>query len=148
MTGYQYFHGDYTTIYFFFPSFKLTSASGLVIAYACTALMCFGERSCSYFLETYQYSASFRIRDVLIKSSGYLLATILRYLIMLLIMSYHSGIFIITVLSLSLGQCVIEYIKASNTTHLPIPSSDNSHYSLPSGTDNFPEYNKNMSIDA
>ncbi|KAK9768276.1 hypothetical protein K7432_001191 [Basidiobolus ranarum] len=148
MTGYQYFHGDYTTIYFFFSSFKLTSMSGLMIAYICTALMCLGERSCSYFLETYQYSASFRKRDVIIKTSGYVLATTLRYLIMLLIMSFHSGIFIITVLSLGLGQCVIEYIKASNTTHLPIHGSDDRHYQLSPSTDNFPEFSKNSSIEA
>ncbi|RKP12075.1 hypothetical protein BJ684DRAFT_21359 [Piptocephalis cylindrospora] len=113
MESTPYFHHDIGShMYFLSSAFPIHGPGSLFLAYFSTALLCWGERALTVILEGVHYSYPVPKSRIMLRSSLYALSIILRYLVMLLLMSFHLGFFIVIVLSTFLGQVAVEFYRA------------------------------------
>ncbi|KAI9592142.1 hypothetical protein BDF19DRAFT_221619 [Syncephalis fuscata] len=83
------------------------------LTYFVLILLCLSERAASYMLERYPYRYPVHRRQIFFRTGFYSMTTILRYLIMLAVMSFLPGVFISVMVSLSAGQLLIEVMRAN-----------------------------------
>ncbi|KAI9227050.1 MAG: hypothetical protein DHS80DRAFT_32123 [Piptocephalis tieghemiana] len=110
-------------MYFLSSAFPIRGPGSLFLAYLVTAILCWGERALTLVLEGMHYSYPVPKSRILLRSSLYAMSIILRYLIMLLLMSFHLGFFIVIVFSTFLGQVAVEFYRARAVhPHHPPPT--------------------------
>ncbi|CAG8590388.1 9430_t:CDS:2 [Acaulospora morrowiae] len=129
----DYFNGDFSNVVVLFKGFTISTIPSFILACLFIITLCWFERLLSYVLEKYKYDINrSRNRSVLIRTAGYLVATILRLFYMLITMTMNTQLFIVVVVGLATGQLITEYLRSipiySSThtleNHLPISRFD------------------------
>jgi len=105
------FYGEHVL----FHGLRLTSFPAFIVAAALSASICLLERSLTFALSRhwipFHAVRQSRVRSALWRAALYSLATLLRLLYMLLSMTFHVWLILIIVLSLGVGQFLIEYYE-------------------------------------
>lgn len=110
-----YFHAETTGVHFLFSPLYLDNSWKLLVAYILIIAICWTERLLTYKLDTVKYIPyESRIKTVIIRTSYYAIATVLRLWYMLIAMYFNTGLFIVLVAALTSGQLVVEYKKSLN----------------------------------
>ncbi|KAI8048701.1 hypothetical protein BDF22DRAFT_746710 [Syncephalis plumigaleata] len=86
-----------------------------VLTYFVVVFICLSERAATYMLERYPYRYPVHRRQILYRTGLYSINTILRYVVMLSVMSFLPGVFTAVILSLSAGQLFVESLRANTT---------------------------------
>ncbi|KAG2180096.1 hypothetical protein INT43_003884, partial [Umbelopsis isabellina] len=108
-----YFHAETTGVHFLFSPLYLDNSWKLLVAYILIIAICWTERLLTYKLDTVKYIPyENRLKTVVIRTSYYAIATVLRLWYMLIAMYFNTGLFIVLVAALTSGQLVVEYRKS------------------------------------
>ncbi|CAE6503199.1 unnamed protein product [Rhizoctonia solani] len=111
------FHTGFDGSAFLFPSLRITS--WLTFAAACfiTSAICLSERYLTYLISTkwMPFQSKNPAAVSLFRSALYWVVTLERLVYMLIAMSFHAGLIITTVTSLSIGQFIIELQEAKSS---------------------------------
>ncbi|RKP27923.1 hypothetical protein SYNPS1DRAFT_26452 [Syncephalis pseudoplumigaleata] len=84
-----------------------------VLSYFVVVFICLSERAATCMLERYPYRYPTHRRQILVRTGLYSVSTLLRYIIMLAVMSFLPGVFVAVILSLSIGQLFVEALRAN-----------------------------------
>jgi len=122
-----FFTTDFIGMFFLFEKWPLSSPAHLAIACLVTAVLALLERTLTYLIDRAHYSnvdqnnhAGNGNQDCLVyirRVLFYLIAVFLRYVLMLLAMSFNLYLFFTVILSLTLGQAVIEWLHCREAKH-------------------------------
>ncbi|CUA72884.1 copper transporter [Rhizoctonia solani] len=112
------FHMGFDGSAFIFPSLKITSWLTFAAACLITATICLSERYLTYLISTKWTPVQSKSPVVisLFRSALYWVVTLERLIYMLITMSFHAGLILTTVTSLSIGQFFIELQEAKSFT--------------------------------
>ncbi|KAF8572715.1 hypothetical protein K439DRAFT_1640475 [Ramaria rubella] len=106
------FHGEHVL----FSSLRLNSGFTFILASLLTVALCALEKYLSYILTSKRNhfpSHNPRLGIAIFRTGLYWVLTLIRLLYMLLAMTFHVGLILVVVTSLSAGQFVIEYLEAT-----------------------------------
>lgn len=110
------FHSNSENLYFLFESFPLSSTPSLFLAYAALFFMGLTERLLSHWSEGEHTAKKGGLINLFCKMLLYAFLVILRYFIMLMAMSFHSGIVSVVILATVSGQALVELVKIIKPT--------------------------------
>jgi len=114
-------HTSFLGEHVLFEGLRLTSFSSFFWAVLLTLLLCFAERSLTLALtrhwSPFRSIRRSRLRNALWRTGLYWVVTLLRLLYMLISMTFHVGLILVTVTALSIGQFVIEYLEQPQQTN-------------------------------
>jgi len=116
-----YFHVSFDGGIFLFPFLRVNSWGSFLAASGMTIAVCWTERLVTQLLtKNWQPLPSRRMTRVnvaLWRTGLYWVATLLRLIYMLVAMSFHVGLLLVTVTALAMGQFVIEYLNGPDIWH-------------------------------
>ncbi|KAL5640419.1 hypothetical protein ACGC1H_007614 [Rhizoctonia solani] len=112
------FHMGFDGSAFIFPSLKITSWPTFAAACLITSTICLSERYLTYLISTKWTPTQSKnpVAVSLFRSALYWVVTFERLVYMLIAMSFHAGLILVTVTSLSIGQFLIELQEAKHST--------------------------------
>lgn len=108
----DYLHFSFLGEHVLFSSLRLNTFSGFVLSSVLTAMICLCERFLTALsIKGFRPRRASRSRFISAcwATTLYGFVTLLRLLYMLLAMSYHIGMIAVVVISLSMGQFIVEY---------------------------------------
>ncbi|KAI9361405.1 hypothetical protein BD770DRAFT_470766 [Pilaira anomala] len=135
--GYKkWFHSDTEGFHLLFEPLTFTESSDFITGYLLVSILCALERGITYWLDcrTDDQLINARTADyiyqVLARTIMYGLATTLKFLYMLVVMYFNTGLFFAVVISLTLSQLVVELVKTSRHNKTgPLHKLQNKGYS-------------------
>ncbi|KEP53196.1 Ctr domain protein [Rhizoctonia solani 123E] len=112
------FHMGFDGSAFIFPSLKITSWPTFTAACLITSTICLSERYLTYLISTKWTPTQSKnpVAVSLFRSALYWVVTLERLVYMLIAMSFHAGLILVTVTSLTIGQFIIELQEAKHST--------------------------------
>lgn len=112
------FHMGFDGSSFLFPSLRITSWLTFMAACLITSAICLSERYLTYLISTKwtPLQSKSPVATSLFRSALYWMVTLERLVYMLIAMSFHAGLIIAIITSLSIGQFVIELQEAKSST--------------------------------
>jgi len=135
------FHFGFDGSAFMVRSLRITSWPTFALACLITAVLCLSERYLTYLMSTKWTPLRTRgpVAVSIWRSLMYWVVTLLRMVYMLIGMTFHAGLILIAVTTLSIGQFFIEFKEAkssssTNESYHPLPTSadiDNDPYTDP-----------------
>ncbi|KAG8689125.1 hypothetical protein FRC11_004043 [Ceratobasidium sp. 423] len=117
------FHMGFDGSAFLFPSLRITSWPTFAAACFITSAICLSERYLTYLMSTKwtPLQSKSPVAVSLFRSALYWVVTFERLIYMLIAMSFHAGLIIATVTSLSIGQFIIELREAKSSAGATVP---------------------------
>ncbi|KAG8706785.1 hypothetical protein FRC09_002229 [Ceratobasidium sp. 395] len=121
----SFFHFGFDGSSFMFPSLRITSWPTFFVACFITIAICWSERYLTYLISTKWIPLKRRspLAVSLWRSAMYWVVTLERLIYMLIAMTFHAGLILVIVTSLSIGQFFIELQEAKGS-----PDSSNESY--------------------
>ncbi|CAE6438873.1 unnamed protein product [Rhizoctonia solani] len=112
------FHTKFDGSAFIFPSLRITSWPTFAAACFITSAICLSERYLTYLISTKRtpFQSHRPAAIALFRSAMYWVVSFERLIYMLIAMSFHLGLILATVTSLSIGQFFIELQEAKSST--------------------------------
>ncbi|CAE6534412.1 unnamed protein product [Rhizoctonia solani] len=112
------FHMGFDGSAFIFPSLRITSWPTFAAACFITSAICLSERYLTYLMSTKwtPLQSKSPVAVSLFRSALYWVVTLERLIYMLVAMSFHAGLIIVVVTSLTIGQFFIELQEAKSST--------------------------------
>ncbi|KAF8532086.1 hypothetical protein JB92DRAFT_3104134 [Gautieria morchelliformis] len=104
------FHGEHVL----FSSLRLSSGFTFLVASVLTVFLCLLEKYLTYLLSSKYNPISIRhsrLGNAAFRTAIYWVLTLIRLLYMLLAMTFHVGLILVVVTTLSAGQFAIEYVE-------------------------------------
>lgn len=126
------FHVGFDGSAFMFRSLRITSWPTFVAACLITAAICLSERYLTYLMSTKwtPFGKKSPVAVSLFRSAMYWIVTMERLMYMLIAMSFHAGLILVVVTSLTFGQFFVELQEAKSTS-----GSDESYHPLRDSVD-------------
>ncbi|KAG9126154.1 hypothetical protein FRC07_004673 [Ceratobasidium sp. 392] len=129
----SYFHFGFDGSSFMIPSLRITSWPTFFVACLITAAICLTERYLTYLISTKWTPIKRRgpLALSLWRSAMYWIVTLERLIYMLIAMTFHAGLILVIVTSLSVGQFFIEFQELKESSGSSSSEMENDPYTDP-----------------